>query len=35
MNLMTEAIRKLAGARGSIVVEALCYEPEGCGIASR
>jgi hypothetical protein len=23
------------GARGSVVVEALCYKPEGCGIASR
>jgi hypothetical protein len=25
----------LVGARGSVVVEALCYKPEGRGIASR
>jgi hypothetical protein len=28
------SIRK-AGVRGSVVVEALCYKPEGRGIASR
>jgi hypothetical protein len=27
--------RTTLGARGSVVVEALCYKPEGCGIASR
>jgi hypothetical protein len=26
---------EVSGARGSVVVEALCYKPEGRGIASR
>jgi hypothetical protein len=30
-----DRFRRVTGARGSAVVEALCYKPEGRGIASR
>jgi hypothetical protein len=34
-NIFSKNMEFLTGERGSVVVEAVCYKPEGRGIASR